>query len=209
MHSWGCERSKQLYIHEDKVCTSFEHDDLVWVVPHLLPADLEHYAGGKLQGVRHVETKPSQKKAKSAAKKPNEQSNAFAPYVLDAVKVSYSSQGSSNPIIKVQVRQDRNDTKSKWVQRMQVVIKDEVSKNIAWNVAKTFADCFQFMGLVPDVTNYRECRDSLLAYGAAGYHDFEKGPLPWRTVADKCLKAFPPKSLGSPTSVVPTDLYAL
>ena len=193
-HTWGVERSKPLFVDGEAVCTTFEYDNLKWVVPHLIPSDLAKYNGGKLVVARVPPKNASPCKSK---KRNPASSSSCPPYVLDVVRVCLAKQGQGNPIVKVQVRQDRNDLKSKWVQRMQVVIKEPVTEAIAYNVAKSFADCFQFMGMAPSETDYRECRDALLAYGAAGHHDFEKGPLPWQKVQGQLFKSFPPKYLGT------------
>ena len=80
------------------------------------------------------------------------------------------------------------------------MIKEPVSARIAMHVATTFCNCYKFMNLNP--SNFRECRDALLNYTAAGL-DWEKAPLDWQVVANLCLKPFPkllPDCFGEPSS---------
>ena len=60
------------------------------------------------------------------------------------------------------------------------------------NVCRSFADLFQNLNMSVSDTNWRECRDALIAYGNAGKHDFKQAPMPWTVVRDMQLKPFPP-----------------
>ena len=112
-------------------------------------------------------------------------------YCLKSIRCKYTTQGSNPPIVKVEVNEDRFEATGKWQQKMQLVIKDKVTPNVAMHVAMTFADCFHHMLLVPDRIDYRECRNALLSYP----HDWEASPLSWKVVNDQVLAGFPPALL--------------
>ena len=185
--------SGECYNFADNVYVKFE-DGFEWRVPHLVPYDLvkKEKGGVPLPSINALRNPPEQAKPKRVPKAKNKIDKPVPDYDLDIIKCRYTTQGKHPPLVKVEVREDRNDATSKWRQKMQIIIKDEVTPKVAMNVAKTFADCFLHMNLVPDHINYKECRDALLKYNL---HDWTKGPMKWTVVAKLCLKPFPPAYL--------------
>ena len=189
----GVLRSSKPYVPDDDpdaVLVDFENG-IQWRPP-LIPGDLEKFGELPRAEVPKDPPKPKAKpKAKSASTKP------VKDYVLDVIRCKFASQGKASPIIKVEALVDRNNPTSKWHQVVQLVIKD-ISADYAMNVCRSLADLFQNLNMNPSETNWRECRDALLHYGASGQHDFNKGHLDWRAVETLRFKAFAPspKLLG-------------
>ena len=182
----GVLRSSKPYVPADDasaVMVDFENG-IKWRPP-LMPSDLEKF--GALPKV----DAPSDPKPKGKARAKAASTKPVGDYVLEVIRCRYASQGKSSPIIKVEALVDRNNPKSKWHQVVQLVIKD-CSANYAMNVCKSLADLFQNLNMNPSETNWRECRDSLLHYGASGNHDYNKEPLDWQIVPKLRLKAFAP-----------------
>ena len=165
---------------DDEVKVSF--DGLLWSVPHLVPSDLDP---SKPTNPLHKVSKPKVPKAKQATPKPIED------YVYPIIRCKYATQGSKSPLIKVEAREDRHDLHSKWVQKLQLVIKADLSVGKAMNIAKTLADAYVYMNLNPSRLNFRGCRESLLGHN----HDWESSALDWQTVNKLGLKHFPKSQL--------------
>ncbi|CAE7238527.1 unnamed protein product [Symbiodinium sp. CCMP2592] len=160
----------------DEVKVSF--GGLLWSVPHLVPRDLDP----------SMPANPSRKEAKAkAVPKAKPQPKPVDDYVYPIIRCKYCTQGSKNPLIKIEAREDRGNLHSKWVQKLQVVIKSDLTVQKAMNVAKSFADAYVYMNLNPGQLNFRGCRDSLLAHK----HDWETSALDWQTVNKLGLKHFP------------------
>ena len=179
----GIKMSGEAYIHQNSVFVKFIEDGFEWEVPHLVPADLgramapDSLAGPKVK----------------AAKKRVQQEKPVPDFLLDVVRARYATQGPKHPpIIKVEVREDRNNLSSKWRQKFQVVVKaseEYWTPTAAMNLAITFCNCYKHMLLNPSVLDFKECRDALMHYSAK--HDWREAPLDWSFVADLCLKPFP------------------
>ena len=184
----GVDVSEAPHVKDGEVVVKFL-DGTTWNVPHLVPQDLNKAA---LPGVPE--------KAPSAPKKPKAKAKAkserpVTDFELPTVRCKYALQGKNPAIVKIEVREDRNNLASKFKQKAQIVIRESISATIAMNVAITFAECYEYMNLNPSVLNFRECRDALLGMGDVG-HDWSQAKLDWRYVAGLCLKGFPPKCLG-------------
>ena len=106
-------------------------------------------------------------------------------------------------MIKIEAREDRHDLQSKWVQKLQVVIKANLTVQKAMNIAKSFADSYVYMNLNPGQLNFRGCRESLLAHK----HDWETSALDWQTINKLGLKHFPKSQLELCYFVRPCDPY--
>ncbi|CAE7679618.1 unnamed protein product [Symbiodinium sp. CCMP2592] len=127
-------------------------------------------------------------------------------YVYSIIRCKYCTQGSKNPLIKVEAREDRHDASSKWIQKLQLVIRTGLSVRKAMHIAMTFADCYVYMNLNPAEINYKGCRDDLLAHN----HDWEASALDWQTVISLRLKHFPrpkesPIKIAKPTQTQIVD----
>ncbi|CAE7360270.1 cpt [Symbiodinium microadriaticum] len=156
------------------------------------------------QSKEKVPKKQSKQKApdKSDEKAPDKQSTQKAAtkqsddkdYVFPIIRCKYCTQGAKSPLIKIEAREDRHDTSSKWLQKLQVVIKDDLSVRKAMHIARTFADCYVYMNLNPAEINFRGCRDDLLAHN----HNWEESALDWQTVNSLRLKHFPKSPKESP-----------
>ena len=167
-----------------------------WRVPHLVKDDLEKFqaAAVPLPRAQAPEKPPAKKARKKGADKPVED------YELqNIIRCRYATQGEKNPpIVKVELREDRFDTSSKWRQRFQIVIRDHITAVYAMNVAKTFSQCYVHMNCNQNMLDYKECRNALLEYKEDGkLFDWEKKPLDWKRVNSMMLKAYPPACLGS------------
>ena len=165
---------------EDEVFVKFP-DGLVWSVPHLVPADLK--ADGGLPAAPKTPKMQKQKpkpKATQKAEKPVED------YAYPIIRCKYCTQGSKSPLIKVEAREDRHDLHSRWVQKVQLVVKDGHAAK-AMNVAKCLCDCYVYMNLNPSQLNFHGCRDSLLSLS----HDWTSSPLDWQAVNKLRLKHCP------------------
>ena len=154
---------------------------LLWNVPHLVPSDLDP----------SMPANPPQQQMKAKAVPKAKQLKPVDDYVYPIIRCKYCTQGTKNPLIKIEVREDRHNLQSKWVQKLQLVIKDNLSVRKAMNVAKSFADSFVYMNLNPGRLNFRGCRESLLAHE----HDWETSALDWQTVNKLGLKHFPKSQL--------------
>ncbi|CAE7578145.1 unnamed protein product [Symbiodinium sp. CCMP2592] len=178
--------SSKPFVKEDEVFAQFP-DGLMWSVPHLVPADLESGLGLPAPTVPEQKPKATASKRKPKADKPIED------YVYSIIRCKYCTQGSKNPLIKVEAREDRHDATSRWVQKLQLVIRTGLSVRKAMHIAMTFADCYVYMNLNPAEINYRGCRDDLLGHD----HDWEASALDWQTVNSLGLKHFPKSQLES------------
>ncbi|CAE7235068.1 unnamed protein product [Symbiodinium sp. CCMP2592] len=157
--------SSKPFVKEDEVFAQFP-DGLMWSVPHLVPADLESGLG------LPAPTVPEQKPKAASKRKPK----------ADKPIEDY-----------VEAREDRHDATSRWVQKLQLVIRTGLSVRKAMHIAMTFADCYVYMNLNPAEINYRGCRDDLLGHD----HDWEASALDWQTVNSLGLKHFPKSQLES------------
>ncbi|CAE7195884.1 unnamed protein product [Symbiodinium sp. CCMP2592] len=182
--------SSKPFVKEDEVFVQFP-DGLMWSVPHLVPADLESGLGLPAPTVPEQKPKATASKRKPKADKPIED------YVYSIIRCKYCTQGSKNPLIKVEAREDRHDATSRWVQKLQLVIRTGLSVRKAMHIAMTFADCYVYMNLNPAEINYRGCRDDLLAHD----HDWEASALDWQTVNSLGLKHFPKSPKESPIKI--------
>ena len=177
---WQKKRGLSFPPQDDEVTVSF--GGLLWSVPHLVPSDLDP----------SMPANPPQQKVKAkAAPKAKQQAKPVDDYVYPIIRCKYCAQGSKNPLIKIEAREDRHNLQSKWVQKLQVVIKDNLAVQKAMNVAKSFADSYVYMNLNPGQLNFRGCRDSLLAHK----HDWETSALDWQTINKLGLKHFPKSQL--------------
>ncbi|CAE7455827.1 unnamed protein product [Symbiodinium sp. CCMP2592] len=181
--------SSKPFVKEDEVFVQFP-DGLMWSVPHLVPADLESGLG------LPAPTVPEQK-PKAASKRKPKADKPIEDYVYSIIRCKYCTQGSKNPLIKVEAREDRHDATSRWVQKLQLVIRTGLSVRKAMHIAMTFADCYVYMNLNPAEINYRGCRDDLLAHD----HDWEASALDWQTVNSLGLKHFPKSPKESPIKI--------
>ena len=184
----GVERSGPPFQDGEDVKVKFACDGLVWILPNLIPADLEKFGQEPLKKLPKPDPKAKPSRKKKSDEKPVQD------YVLDVVRCKYAKQGQGNPIIKVECRVNRHDlsSPSQWKQKLQVVIREDVSARFAMNVAITFANCYQYMNLNPEMLNFRECRDALISYGQQ-HHDFNKSVMDWKIVSDVCQPPFPPR----------------
>ena len=178
--------SSRPFVKDDEVFAKFP-DGLVWSVPHLVPADLE--ATGGLPAAPSIPTTQNKQKPKPKAKQKADK--PVEDYVFPIIRCKYCTQGAKSPLIKIEAREDRHDTSSKWLQKLQVVIKDDLSVRKAMHIARTFADCYVYMNLNPAEINFRGCRDDLLAHN----HNWEESALDWQTVNSLRLKHFPKSQL--------------
>ena len=186
----GVELSTPPFIEKDVVMVVFTggKDDIYWTVPHLIPDDLRQLAKG---GSLPKAGEPSQNPPKKPKAQPKKKIDKPVPdYEHPSIRAKYSSQGKNPPIIKIECREDRFDLESRRRQKLQITIKDEITPQIAGNVARTFVDAYEFMTLNPRLLNFKECRDALLGYTE---HDWSKAPLKWEVIADLCLDGFPTK----------------
>ena len=194
----GVDISEPPHVKDGEVIVQFP-DGTTWNVPHLVPQDL---GKGTLPSVPKA-APAAPKKPKAKAKSNNKPVPDFE---LPTVRCKHSLQGKNPAIVKIEVREDRNDLGSKFKQKAQIVIKDNICVRTAMNVASTFAECYEYMNLNPSVLNFRECRDALLGMAEAG-HDWSKQKLDWRYVAGLCLKGFPPKCLGRTIVSIVASVY--
>ena len=165
---------------DDEVKVSF--GGLLWSVPHLVPSDLDPSMPPK---------NLPQKQPKAKADPKAKQLKPVDDYVYPIIRCKYCTQGSKNPLIKIEVRQDRHNLQSKWVQKLQLVVKADLSAQKAMHIAKSFADSYVYMNLNPGQLNFRGCRESLLAHE----HDWETSSLDWQTINKLGLKHFPKSQL--------------
>ena len=116
---------------------------------------------------------------------------------LGVVRVRYTTQGSKNPIVKLEVREDRFRPTSSWVQRLQVVIRDDGGFTVrqGFNILKTFALCYFQMNLNPGEIDFKLCKTSLINHAEQTKHDWSTH-LSWEHVNKLKLKGFPEASLG-------------
>ncbi|CAE7891290.1 unnamed protein product [Symbiodinium microadriaticum] len=186
----GPETSTEPMEKNGNVIVEFE-DGFEWTPP-LIPADLAKFgsAASKLP-------KPCKKPVVRTAKPVQD-------YLLPTIRAKYKTQGKSSPILSLEARQDRFDLKSAWRQKCQIVVKDEMTAEIAMNIFSTFADCYEHMLMNQHELDFRVCRDCFLEMHAKGMHDFSKGKVAWEKVAEDIKKAFPPK----PTCKAPTRVLA-
>ena len=151
----------------------------------MIPGDLKRFEKGadlpKTGEPGTVQPKTPKTKAKPKVQKP------VSDYELPTIRCKYASQGKNAPIIKIECKEDRFDLNSRWRQKTQITIKDDITPEIAANVARTFADCYQHMSLNPRLLDFKECRTALLAYNE---HDWSKKPLSWEFISELCLKGF-------------------
>ena len=105
--------------------------------------------------------------------------------------------GSKSPIVKLELREDRFRPTSSWVQRLQVVIRDDggLSMQQGFNVLKTFALCYFEMNLNPGEINFEQRKASLLEHALETNHDWSTH-LSWKDVNKLKLKGFPEACLG-------------
>ena len=186
------EMSKELVAGEDGLVYAIFDGFDKWRVPHLVSEDLEKFNAGQAlpkSTVAKPEKTPAAKR-KTAKDKPVKDFE-----LKDIVRCRYATQGEKNPpIIKVELRQDRFDTTSKWAQKFQIVIKDHITATYAMNVATTFAEAYVYMNLNQGMLNFRECRNALIEYTADGF-DWNKERLNWKVIDALCWrKIFPPVS---------------
>ena len=137
----------------------FDVDGVQWKVPCLVPYDLVRLTKGgvPLPSAKDLRNKPDTNAKKKATPK-KKADHPVEDYELGIIRCRFALQGKNPAIIKVEVREDRNDMNSKWRQKMQIVIKDEVTAVVAMNVAKTFADCY---------VNMNRCRTASTTVSAA------------------------------------------
>ena len=182
----GVELSGEPFVQTDQVFVTFfkgnKNQELSWRVPHLIPTDLE-------KGAFPLSNPDPPNKPKAKAKPKNKADKPVPNYDLPTIRYKYCLQGKNPPIIKIECREDRFDMNSKWKQKLQIVIKDSVTLNMASNVSRTFCDAYHNMTLNPRLLDFRECRQALLEHD----HDWEKGPLNWEIIARACIKGFPTK----------------
>ncbi|CAE7260691.1 cpt [Symbiodinium sp. CCMP2592] len=123
---------------DDEVKVSF--GGLLWSVPHLVPSDLDSSMPPK---------NPMQTQTKVKAVPKAKQLKPVDDYIYPIIRCKYCTQGSKNPLIKIEVREDRHNLRSKWVQKLQLVVKDNLSVQKAMHIAKSFADSYVYMNLNP------------------------------------------------------------
>ena len=133
-HTWGCERSLEPHVPDDNpniVVVNFPSDFKKWTTP-LVPADLQKFAGGKnSQPPERVSQEVKEKVAPKKAAKAKAEPKPVKDYLLDAVRCKYSKQGKGNPVVRVEVREDRYDPSFKFKQRFQIVVKDAMTAHCA------------------------------------------------------------------------------
>ena len=186
------EMSKDLVVGEDGLVYAIFDGFEKWRVPHLVSEDLEKFNAGQALPKSNV-ARPAKT---PAAKRKAVKDKPVKDFELkDIVRCRYATQGEKNPpIIKVELRQDRFDTTSKWAQKFQIVIKDRITPTFAMNVATTFAEAYVYMNLNQGMLNFRECRNALIEYTADGF-DWNKERLNWKVIDALCWrKIFPPAS---------------
>ena len=161
-------------------------DGTEWLPP-LIPADLMKFAGtaGSVQVL-----KPKAKQA--GAPKPVQD------YLLPTIRAKFSKQGKCAPIIKVETRADRYDLSSVWRQKMQIVIRGDVTPTVGMNICSTFCDCYEHLNLNQGLLNFKECKNNLVELWKNGTHNFAESKMSWELVSKQMKDAFPP---------APTILY--
>lgn len=149
-----------------------------------------------------TEKKPSTKdtekeKDQPTKDKPEKKVKPIQDMDLGVVRVRYTTQGSKSPIVKLEVREDRFRPTSAWVQRLQVVIREDGGFSVqqGFNILKTFALCYFEMNLSPTDINFKQCKSSLLDHGLKIGHDWTEH-LSWKYINTLKLKGFPEASLG-------------
>ena len=179
-HTWGCERSLEPHVPDDNpniVVVNFPSDFKKWTTP-LVPADLQKFAGGKnSQPPERVSQAVKDKVAPKKAAKAKAEPKPVKDYLLDAVRCKYSKQGKGNPVVRVEVREDRYDPSFKFKQRFQIVVKDAMTAHCAMSICTTFANAFTHMSCNPTGINYKQCRDALIQYAEARFREERPSPL--------------------------------
>ncbi|CAE7244291.1 unnamed protein product [Symbiodinium sp. CCMP2592] len=139
---------------DDEVKVSF--GGLLWSVPHLVPSDLDSSMPPK---------NPMQTQTKVKAVPKAKQLKPVDDYIYPIIRCKYCTQGSKNPLIKIEVREDRHNLRSKWVQKLQLVVKDNLSVQKAMHIAKSFADSYVYMNLNPEhgMMSAMDSRETLTA----------------------------------------------
>ncbi|CAE7212823.1 unnamed protein product [Symbiodinium sp. CCMP2592] len=129
--------------------------------------------------------------------KPEKKTKPIQDMDLGVVRVRYTTQGSKNPIVKLEVREDRFRPTSPWVQRLQVVIRNDGGFTVqqGFNVLKTFALCYFQMNLNPGEINFKLCKSSLLEHALEIGHDWAMH-LSWKYINKLKLKGFPEAPLA-------------
>ncbi|CAE7258010.1 unnamed protein product, partial [Symbiodinium sp. CCMP2456] len=156
-------------------------DGLEWSPPGLIPSDLAKFGS-------HGEKLPNAAK-KAAAKTPK----PVQDYILETIRAKYKLQGKCSPIVSLECREDRFNLKSSWRQKCQIVVKDDMTAQIAMNIMATFCDCYQQMNMNQNELDFKVCRECFLEMHTKGMHDFDKGKMDWEKVSEDIKKAFPPK----------------
>ena len=171
-HKSGVETSSAPFVEEDFVYVGFK-DGSKWRTP-LMPADVEKFQGS-LPKAASAQAKPKKApKAKADAKKP------VPDYNLKTVRVKYATQGSSNPIVKLEVKQKED---GRWRQKLQMVVKEGITPVYCMNICSTIADCFENFPMDETNMDFKACRDCLVEWGEDGNHAFEKEKMDWREVS--------------------------
>ena len=170
---------------DDMVYVQFASDGTLWRVPHLIPVDL---AGDALPPEPGQQQQPNPKKAAKAKAAPKPR--PVEDFELPTVRAKFSFQGKNDPIVKVEAREDRNDARSRWKQKFQIVIRGSMCATSAMNICQTFCQLYQGLNLNPSVLDFKECRDALIGMKDAG-HNWAEKPMDWKHVASLCLKGFP------------------
>ncbi|CAE7582760.1 unnamed protein product [Symbiodinium sp. CCMP2592] len=163
-------------------------DGTEWLPP-LIPADLAKFASSA-GSVMSVPRKP-----KAASNKPVK---PVADYCLPTIRAKFSKQGKCSPIIKVEARADRYNLSSAWKQRMQIVLKGDMTPTVGMNICSTFCDCYEHLNLNQGLLDFKHCRNNLIEMWQNGTHDFAASKMSWELLSKQMKDAFPP---------APTMLY--